>query len=141
MKPHSAEDSPSRPSEITAVSIEFVAKPCEAKRLATMIPAEIARALKHVSGFAGCLVMISDQEARLVTVVTLWEGEDRTKRSSQNARCVNSLLAPFLDRYLRVQVMVAHLPVLPVIRPHTMDPKGPPVKSDRESRENFHFAS
>ena len=50
-------------------------------------------------------------------------------------------LAPFLDRYLRVQVMVAHLPVLPVIRPHTMDPKGPPVKSDRESRENFHFAS
>jgi len=40
------------------------------------IPAAIADALRDVTGFAGCLVMISDQEARLVTVVTLWAGDD-----------------------------------------------------------------
>ncbi len=63
--------------------------------------------------------MISDQEARLVTVVTLWAGDDRVKRCSQRARWVHAVLAPYLDRYLRVQTPVVHLPVLPVIRPET----------------------
>ena len=58
--------------------------------------------------------MISDQEARLVTVVTLWAGHDRTKCCNQNVRWVNALLAPYLDRRLRTQTMVAHLPVLPM---------------------------
>ena len=59
---------------LTALSIEFVAKPQEAHRVEDAIPAAIAGALKDVTGFAGCLVLISDQEARLVTVVTLWAG-------------------------------------------------------------------
>jgi hypothetical protein len=49
--------------------------------LQAAIPAAIAGALKDVTGFAGCLVMISDQEA-------------------------------YLDRRIRVQTMVAHLPVI-----------------------------
>ncbi len=61
-------------------------------------------------------MMISDQEARLVTVVTLWAGDDRVKRCSQNLRWVHGLLAPYLDRCLRVQTMVAYMPVLPRIR-------------------------
>jgi len=32
----------------------------------------MAGTLKDVIGFAGCLVMISGQEARLATVVTFW---------------------------------------------------------------------
>src|SRR5205807_2801847 len=64
---------------LTALSIELVAKPQEAHRVEAAIPAAIRGALKDITGFAGCLVMISDQEARLVTVVTLWAGHDRTK--------------------------------------------------------------
>jgi len=97
-----------------------VAKPQEAHRVQDAIPAAIAGALKDVTGFAGCLVMISDQEARLVTVVTLWAGDDRVKRCSQNVRWVQALLAPYLDRCLRVQTMVAHVPLLPAIRPETI---------------------
>jgi hypothetical protein len=110
---------------VTALSVEFVAKPQETHRMEAAIPAAIAGALKNVNGFAGCLVMISDQEARLVTVVTLWAGSDRAKCCSQNARWVQALLKPYLDRCLRVQTMVAHLPVLPLldflptIRPQT----------------------
>ena len=100
---------------VTALSVEFVAKPQETHRMEAAIPAAIAGALKNVNGFAGCLVMISDQEARLVTVVTLWAGSDRTKCCSQNARRVHALLKPYLDRCLRVQTMVAHLPVLPLL--------------------------
>lgn len=100
---------------VTALSIEFVAKPEEAHRVQASIPAAIAGALKDVNGFAGCLVMVSDHEARLVTVVTLWAGSDRARCCSQNVRWVHALLKPYLDRCLRVQTMVAHLPVLPLI--------------------------
>jgi len=99
--------------------VEFVAKPQEAHRVEAAIPAAVAGALKDVTGFAGCLVMISDQEARLVTVVTLWGGDDRVERCGENVRWVHALLAPYVDRCLRVQTMVAHVPLLPVIRPET----------------------
>ncbi len=105
---------------VTALSVEFVAKPQEAHRVGAVIPAAIAGALKDVAGFAGCLVMISDQEARLVTVVTLWAGDDRVKRCGQNVRWVRALLKPYLDHCLRVQTMVAHVPLLPAIRPETI---------------------
>lgn len=99
------------------MSVEFVAKPQEARRGEASIPAATDGALNGVTGFAGCLALISDQEARLVTVVTLWVGEDRMKHCRQNARWVDALLAPYLDRHLRVQTMIAHLQALPTVRP------------------------
>src|SRR5260370_10710164 len=115
LNPQSAARGISGIAPMTALSVEFVAKPKEAHRVEAAIHAAIAGALKEVDGFAGCLVMISHQEARLVTVVTLWAGNDRAKCCSQNARWVHALLAPYLDRRLRVQTMVAHLPVLPML--------------------------
>ncbi len=115
---------------VTALSVEFVAKPQEAHRVQAAIPAAIAGALKDVTGFAGCLVMISDQEARLVTVVTLWCGDDRVQRCGENVRWVHALLAPYLDRCLRVQTMVAHVPLLPAIRPETIAPRECSVMQD-----------
>jgi hypothetical protein len=105
--------------EVTALSVEFVAKPQETHRVQSAIPAALAGALKDVTGFAGCLVMISDQEARLVTVITLWAGEDRLKHCRENTRWVHKLLAPSLDRCLRVQTLVAHLPALPMNQAET----------------------
>jgi hypothetical protein len=95
---------------VTALSIEFVAKPSEAHRVQTSIPAAIASALKDLNGFAGSLVMTSDHEARLVTVVTLWSGEERAKWCNQNMRWVKALVAPYLDHCLRVQTMATQLP-------------------------------
>ena len=120
---------------LTALSIEFVAKPQEAHHVEAAIPAAVAGALKDVTGFAGCLVMISDQEARLVTVVTLWAGHDRTKYCNQNVRWVNALLAPYLDRRLRTQMMVAHLPVLPMNQPETVGATESTVMQDLESED------
>jgi len=117
LKPQPSVNGISAVPPVTALSVEFVAKPQEAHRVEAAIPATIAGALKGVAGFAGCLVMISDQEARLVTVVTLWAGDERVKRCGQNVRWVHALLEPYLDRCLRVQTMVAHLPVLPMIQP------------------------
>ncbi len=98
---------------VIALSVEFVAKPEKARSAPAAIPAAIAGAFRDVTGFAGCLVMVSAEEARLVTVVTLWAGNDREKCRGENLRWVQALLAPFADHCLRVQTMIAHEPMLP----------------------------
>jgi hypothetical protein len=129
LKPQPLATGRSGASPMLALCVEFVAKPQEAHRVESAIPAALAGSLKEVAGFAGSLVMVSDQEARLVTVVTLWSGEDRLKHRDRNGRWVQALLAPYLDRCLRVRSMVAHLPVLPVIRPEINDPGDCSVES------------
>jgi hypothetical protein len=99
-----------RTTPVTALTIEFVAKPSEAHRVQTAVPAALSSALQDLNGFAGSLVMTSDHEARLVTVVTLWSGEERSKWCNQNVRWVKALLAPYLDHCLRVQTMTTQLP-------------------------------
>jgi hypothetical protein len=107
---------------VTALTVEFVAKPQEARRAESAIPDSLVGALKDVTGFAGCLVMVSDQEARLVTVVTLWAGEERAKRCIQHVRWINTLLAPYVDRRLRVQTMNARLPFLAMFQTEIREP-------------------
>ena len=97
---------------VAALSIEFVAKPSEAHKVHSAVPAAIAEALKDVSGFGGCYVLISSYEARLVTIVTLWKGEDRMRHGERKLRWVRALLAPYLDRCLRVQTMAVYTPLV-----------------------------
>jgi hypothetical protein len=99
-------------SSSLALTIEFVAKPDKARSAPASLPATITGALADVTGFAGCLVMVSDQEARLITVVTLWSGNDSQKCCNENLKWVRALLSSYIDRCLRVQTMVAHLPCL-----------------------------
>jgi hypothetical protein len=102
-------------SAVTAHAVEFVAKPSEAHKVQSALPLAITNALGVIHGFSGCMVMVSDQEARLVTVVTFWMGHDRVKICGDNERWVNALLAPYLDRRLRAQRLAAQLPMLPRI--------------------------
>lgn len=93
-----------------SLSIEFVAKPEEAHRIQSAVPSAITGSLGGVTGFVGCLVMVSDQEARLVTVVTFWKEEHRRQLNSKNSRWILAILAPYLDQCLRVQTMIARIP-------------------------------
>jgi hypothetical protein len=95
---------------VTALSMEFVAKPEEAQRLRSTIPAAVSGALRGVTGFAGCMVMASDHEARLVTVMTLWRGTESARHCGNNVKWVNALLKPYVDHWLRTQTLVAQLP-------------------------------
>lgn len=99
-----------------ALTIEFVAKPDKARSAPALLPAAITGALQDVTAFAGCLVMVSDQEARLITVLTFWTGGDSQRSCSENLRWVHALLSNYVDRCLRVQTMVAHLPCLSLRR-------------------------
>ena len=97
-------------SSVTAHSVEFVAKPGDALKAQSALAPAISGTLKGVTGFAGCMVMTADHEARLMTVVTFWRGTDRVKHCNANMRWVNALLTPYIDRKLRAQTMVAQLP-------------------------------
>lgn len=58
--------------DVCGQSLEFVAVPGIAERLLATLPQAIREALERVKGFAGCAVMVSEREVRLVTVVTFW---------------------------------------------------------------------
>jgi hypothetical protein len=94
---------------LTALSVEFVAVPREAKRLRDVIPADLEAALQVLDGYKGCMVLVSDQEARLVTVITLWSGSEGLKQCRENAKWVKHLLTPYVDRWLRTQTQITSL--------------------------------
>ena len=100
----------------TAFSFEFVAKPEQAASATSFLPAAVQSGLKDIPGFAGSLVMASDQEARLITVIIFWNrsesqnGHDARRSCERSVRRVRALLAPYMDRCLRVQNLLAHLP-------------------------------
>ena len=101
------------PNALAAFSFDFVAKPDEATGATLVLPAAIQSGLEDVAGFAGSLVMASDQEARLITVIVFCESSEARRSGAQVTRRVRALLAPYLDRYLRMRNMLAHLPASP----------------------------
>src|SRR5208282_2084253 len=66
-----------------ADGVEFVALPGESEKLHREIPLVIRDANGESDGFLGCIVLFSEQEARLVTVITLWMGRDRAKQCNE----------------------------------------------------------
>jgi len=117
-------------SRTTALTIEFVAKPNEAHKVHAALPAAIHGAFGEVAGFGGGFVMIASHEARLVTVITLWRGEERMQRCNENVRWVRALLAPYLDRCLRVQSSTAYAPCA------AQDSQTPELRYSAQGSEN-----
>lgn len=95
---------------LTAFSFEFVAKPEQAAGATLFLPAAVQSGLEDIAGFAGSLVMVSDQEARLITLIIFWSGTEARRSCERSLRRVRALLAPYMDRCLRVQNLFAHLP-------------------------------
>lgn len=95
---------------LIAYSFEFVAKPEQAAEATLFLPAAIQSGLEDIAGFAGSLVMASDQEARLITVIIFWSGTEARHGCERSVRRVRALLAPYMDRCLRAQNLFAHLP-------------------------------
>lgn len=101
----------------TAFSFEFVAKPEQAASAPLLLPSAIQSGLEDITGFAGSIVMVSDQEARLITVIIFWNGTEARRSCERSIRRVRTLLAPYMDRCLRVQNQLAHLPKAQKLQP------------------------
>ncbi|HZC65782.1 MAG TPA: hypothetical protein VE545_04360 [Candidatus Dormibacteraeota bacterium] len=104
-RPTSGYDQDAGAACTTTISVEFVAKPNESHRVHSLVPAAIASTLEGAAGFAGCAVMVSNMEERLVTVLTFWEGDLSVQAASTNSRWVCKLIERYIDHRLRVQTM------------------------------------
>ena len=81
----------------------------EVRVLPSALSAVVRDGLGRVPGFVRCLVLISNREARLVSVITLWTGAERRTCSSERTRCLHDLVMPYADQCLRVQTLDAYL--------------------------------
>ncbi len=96
-----ASDASAQASPVIAHSVEFVALPGRAQGIQSEIPMAMRHAFRDTDGFVGSIVLVSEQEARLVTVVTLWTGLHREELRTQSEARVRRWLAPYVDRWLR----------------------------------------
>jgi hypothetical protein len=97
------------PAEVFAHSVEFVTLPGRSKELQRTIPETLRSALGNSGGFFGCMVFVSKQEARLMTVITLWTGRDRAEQCDKISDRLHQVLLPFVDCWLRTQRMTTFL--------------------------------
>jgi hypothetical protein len=95
--------------EVYAHSVEFVTLPGRSKELQRTIPETLRCALGNSGGFFGCMVFVSNQEARLMTVITLWTGSDRTEQCDKISDRLHQVLLPYVDCWLRTQKMATFL--------------------------------
>ena len=96
---HSADEGSTR--QLLAQGVEFVARPGQAEKLQKAIGQARRNAQNTYDGFVGCLVFVSEQEERLVTLVTLWDGTEEAKQRDENSAQVRKLLEPYVDSWLR----------------------------------------
>jgi hypothetical protein len=92
--------------EVFAHGMEFVALPGETETLQREIPVVMREVNRNSKGFSGSMVLFSEQEARLVTVITLWTGSEPEKECDENSTQLKSLLEPYVDRWLRTRKFV-----------------------------------
>ena len=89
--------------QIVGHSIEFVALPGRAEGIQTEIPIAMGHAFSGTEGFEGCMVLVSEQETRLVTVITLWSGSNRLALCNESGARLRKWLSPYVDRWLRTR--------------------------------------
>lgn len=92
---------------VVAHAVEFVALPGETTKLRSLIPPAMREASAESENFAGCIVLLSEQEARLVTVITLWKGADQTNGYLESCKKLEMVLEPYVDRWLRSRKLAA----------------------------------
>ena len=99
------------PPQIFAHTVEFVALPGKTEKLCKEIPLAMRQANGKSESFSGCMVLISEEEVRLVTVITLWMERDSLKERDEKLDQLKKLVAPYIDRMLRTRRFVSLLSV------------------------------
>ena len=88
-------------ANLAAVCIEFVANGLGAAQAGTPIGEAVEEVLGAVPGFAGCLVLVADEEKRLVTVIVFWGGAEKLALSRNSAPWIHKAIAPYMEHCLR----------------------------------------
>ena len=90
-------------SEVAALHLDFVAKPEGARRLKSLVGTLLKQAGLEDEGLETALLLVSDREARLVTLLTFWDARRFSSARERRIAWMQKLLAPFADGPVRAQ--------------------------------------
>lgn len=96
-------------SQVAALRIDFVSKPSGTIEIASELGQLLAQADLHREGLKASMVLISDREARLVTLLTLWDAQRFQFSRDRLTEWTIKVVARFADKQPRAYTSVAHL--------------------------------
>ena len=88
--------------QVVALRAEFVVKPGHEEEVRETLDAILENSFGSDREFLQALVLVSELESRLVTVLTFWQSGSAEARE-RRIGWLRQKLAPYLDRTLRVQ--------------------------------------
>ncbi len=94
---------------VIALRAEFVLKPGNEEYVQREIDLILANSFGRDRQFLQALVLVSEMESRLVTVITFWQASGFTEARERRVVRLRQKLQPYLDQSLRVQTFSAHV--------------------------------
>ena len=92
---------------VIILRVDFVSKPSKCE-IATEVGDLLAEAGLHEKGLKASMLLVSDREARVVTLLTLWEAERFKLARERLASWTLKIVEQFADGPLRASTSVAH---------------------------------
>lgn len=102
---------------VIALHLDFVAKPEGARSLQRELASVLEDAGLVREGLQSGLLLVSDREARLVTLLTFWDAQLFATGRARRITWMQKLLLPFADGPVRAQTSAPHF----VLRKPTAD--------------------
>ena len=96
-------------SQVAALRIDFVSKPSDTTEIASELGELLEQAHLHREGLQASMVLVSDREARLVTLLTLWDAQRFQLSRDRLIDWTIKVVARFADKQPRAYTSVAHL--------------------------------
>ncbi len=94
---------------VIALRAEFVLKPGNEEDVRRDIDLILANSFGRDRQFLQALVLVSEMESRLVTVITFWQASGFTEARERRVVRLRQKLQPYLDKSLRVHTFSAHV--------------------------------
>ena len=92
---------------VTALRAEFVIKPGNEKKVRETIGLILGNSFSRDPQFLQALVLVSEMEARLMTVLTFWHSNGFAEARDRRIARMQQKLHPFLDQSMRMQSFTA----------------------------------
>ncbi len=95
-------------SGVIILRVDFVNKPSNKSEIAAEVGDLLAEAGLHQKGLKASMLLVSDREARVVTLLTLWDAERFNSARERLTSWTLKTVAQFADGPLRASTSVAH---------------------------------
>jgi hypothetical protein len=94
--------------QVTALRIDFVARPGDTSDVATDVGDLLAQAGLHRKGLQASMLVVSDREVRLMTLLTLWDAQRFNSGRDRLTSWTLKLVSRFADGPVRAYTGVAN---------------------------------